>query len=636
MAVRHASRKPDQKRARTAPPDPVDQPGEDLRRLGHALRTRTEHVLERTVARTREEPGEDTDGLVRDSFEQICTISTSAVAEWMTGGNPDAGREAGKEAWNIFGQLVAHRTVPLNEVARRCLRWRDATIEVLRESAAELEISPDALSQALTTMQLSLDVTILRMCEVFETERKRTDEELARRQEELAFMATHDPLTGLPNRTLILDRGEQMLGRARRHQAPIATLLINLDNFKTVNETLSRDAGDELLRAVTARLDGVVRDTDALGRIGADEFVVIAEELSLAAGPELIAERVLEALKAPFELGGSNATRVTVTASIGIATGTRASAEALLRDADIAMHRAKWDGKNRYLVFESGMQSAVQTQMELEMDLRDALNNDEFFLVYQPTFDLRDMKPTGMEALLRWQSPSRGIVQPNDFIPILEQTGLISQVGKWILQEACRRTKTWHEDGHRIGVAVNVSGRQLDSDELVRNVQDALTQSGLDPSLLTLEITETTLMRNAEETARRLAVIKRLGVRVAIDDFGTGYSSLAHLQQFPVDALKIDRSFISRLTESPEGETLIHTLVQLGKALSIETLAEGIEQQRELSILQDEQCDSGQGFLFARPLSVEAAETFLRSWPADASPASAPRARRTVPAKQLA
>jgi diguanylate cyclase (GGDEF)-like protein len=471
-------------------------------------------------------------------------------------------------------------------------------------------------------LQRSLNVTLVRMCESFEAERRCADQELGRRQEELAFMATHDSLTGLPNRTLILDRTEQMLVRSRRNHTPLAALFIDLDNFKSINDTLGHDAGDELLRAVGARLDGVVRATDALGRLGGDEFVVIAEDLSLAAGPELVAERLMEALKQPFTLGGGDdAATVTVTASVGIAVGERTSAADLLRDADIAMYRAKWDGKNRHVVFESVMQDALQRRMQLEMDLRVALENGEFFLVYQPTFDLRDMRPTGLEALIRWNSPGRGVVQPDDFIPTLEETGLIVEVGKWVLEEACRQGAKWREAGHPIGMAVNVSARQLDTDEFVSEVHDALSNSGLEPGALTLEITETALMRNADQTARRLVAIKALGVRLAIDDFGTGYSSLAHLQQFPVDSLKIDRSFISGLTDNQEGETLLHALVQLGKALSIETLAEGIEEPRELSLLQAEQCDSGQGFLFARPLDAAATEAFLRDCAENATPA---------------
>ncbi len=588
------------------------EPAEDLRRLGEALKARSGDVVDGTVNRTRASK-HVLNISVEDSFEQICMASTAAVAGWMAGESLEAAREVGMETWHIFGQLAADRVAPLDEVTKRCLRWRDAAADVLHESAAQLDIAPETVLLGLAALQRTLDITLVRVGRFFEDERRRADEELTRRQEELAFLATHDTLTGLPNRTLIIDRVEQMLVRSRRNQTPVAALFVDLDNFKSINDTLGHGAGDELLRAVAARLDGIVRATDALGRLGGDEFVVIAEELSLAAGPEVIAERLLEALKEPFKLSEQE-TRLTVTASIGIAMGERSSAEDLLRDADIAMYQAKWDGRNRYVVFESGMQDAVQSRMELEMDLREALERDEFFLVYQPTFDLRDMSPTGVEALIRWKSPERGLVQPNDFIPLLEETGLIVQIGKWVLGEACRQGAAWRRAGYPISMAVNISGRQLDVDDFISDVQEALAESGLDPVALTIEITETTLMRNAEETARRLAAIKELGVRIAIDDFGTGYSSLAHLQRFPVDALKIDRSFITGLTHNDEGETLIRSLVQLGKALSIETLAEGIEQPQELTLLREEQCDSGQGFLFAKPLDVAASEEFLRNW----------------------
>jgi EAL domain-containing protein (putative c-di-GMP-specific phosphodiesterase class I) len=278
------------------------------------------------------------------------------------------------------------------------------------------------------------------------------------------------------------------------------------------------------------------------------------------------------------------------------------------------MYRAKWDGRNRFALFEEGMHHLVQDQLAMEMDLREALAKDQFRLVYQPTLALSDMRPTGVEALLRWHHPERGVVPPNAFIPMLEDTGLIIEVGHWVLTEACRQAAAWHRTGHRIGVAVNVSGRQLDSDRLVADIAGVLEQNGLEPQALTIEITETTLMRSVEETATRLAAIKDLGVRIAIDDFGTGYSSLAHLRRFPVDALKIDRSFISGLAGNSEGKTVIHTVVQLGKALSIETLAEGIEEQEELALLREENCDSGQGFLFARPLDPDAAAEFFANW----------------------
>jgi diguanylate cyclase (GGDEF)-like protein len=608
-------REKDTMRAPPVPPAAVQQPCEDLAPLGEALKARAGDVLKDTVARTVE-MDETVDAVVQARFERICVSSTMAVARWIAGEGIGVAIEAGRETWEIFAELAAHRAASLDELTKRSYVWRNVMAEVLHDSAASLRSSPQALAQALGILQLSLEFSQVRMCESFEAERKQTDEELARREQELSFLATHDPLTGLPNRTLIVDRVEQMLARSARSQTPVAALFIDLDNFKSINDTLGHNVGDELLRAVAERLEVVIRDADALGRLGGDEFVVVSEEVSLAAGPELIAERLLEALAPPFKLGAEQ-TRVTVTASIGIAGGWRTSAEELLRDADIAMYRAKWDGKHRYVIFDTAMQDTMQHRMELEMDLRDALKNEEFVLAYQPTFALSDMRPTGVEALIRWQHPTRGLVQPDDFIGLLEETGLIVEVGKWVLDEACHQGATWRAAGHEIGMAVNVSPRQLDTDQLVGDIEDALSQSGLDPEALTIEITETTLMRNVEETAHRLAAIKQLGVRIAIDDFGTGYSSLAHLQRFAVDALKIDRSFISGIKRNEQGHTLIHTLVQLGKALSIETLAEGIEQQHELSLLQDERCDSGQGFLYAKPLNIPETEALLQNWAKD-------------------
>jgi diguanylate cyclase (GGDEF)-like protein len=591
-----------------------------LRLLGETLNERTDEVVG-GIRRRNAESGLELEPIVEESFVKVGTVSTVAVARWMAGEGAEVAREVGQESWHIFGQLAAQRAAPLNEVTKRCLRWRDAAADMIGEVVKERAMPATVLERAMSMLQRSLDVTLVRMCQSFEAERRRAHEELTRRQDELAFMATHDALTGLPNRTLILDRVEQMLVRARRNQTPVAALFIDLDNFKGINDTLGHGVGDQLLRAVAARLEGVVRDIDALGRLGGDEFVVVAEGMSLAAGPELIAERLLAALKQPFKLKGAEGKRLVVTASVGVAMGDRSTAEELLRDADIAMYRAKWEGKNGYVVFESGMQDAVQSRMELEMDLRDAFEKDEFFVVYQPTFNLREMVPTGMEALIRWRHPSRGVVQPDDFVPLLEETGLIIDVGRWVMREACNQGAEWREAGRPIGVAVNVAARQLDRDEFVEEVSEALSQSGLEPDALTIEITETTIMANAEDTAERLAAIKELGVRVAIDDFGTGYSSLAYLQRFPVDALKIDRSFIAKMRHDAEGETLIRTLVQLGKSLSIETLAEGIEQAHELSLLREESCDTGQGFLFARPLDMDECEAFLENWAGAAIPA---------------
>ncbi len=383
------SHAPIEPRALPVPPSTAPKP--DLQRLGEALMARADHVLElHESARLLDSDPDAIDTVVQESFEQISRSSTVAVARWISGEGLEVAREAGEETWLIFGELAASRAASLDQVIRRCLLWRDSMAQVLHEDAARLDIPADTLIEAREILQLSLEFSLVRMAECFEYERAQKDEELDRRGEELAFLATHDALTGLPNRTLILDRVEQMLARSTRNKTPVAALFIDLDNFKSINDTLGHGVGDELLRACAARLDGVIRGADTLGRLGGDEFVVISEELSTSGGPELIAERVLEALRHPFELGEDKQTRVTVAASVGIATGERITAEELLRDADIAMYRAKWDGKGRSpdVVFESGMQDTMQYRMELEMDLREALEKGEFFLAYQPTFNL--------------------------------------------------------------------------------------------------------------------------------------------------------------------------------------------------------------------------------------------------------
>jgi diguanylate cyclase (GGDEF)-like protein len=603
------------KRASSGALTPEQRRARHMRLLGHAVLARAEEVVAETVARTQDS-GESVDALVQQSFERICSNSTVAVSRWIGGEGLEVTNESARETSQIFGEFAARRAASLQEVTRRMFWWRNVFGEVMRDCAKTLKTPQGVLRDALDMLQLSVEFSLLRMCQCFEKERQTTDEQLARREEELAFMATHDPLTDLPNRTLIVDRVEQMIARSSRQGTGVAALFIDLDNFKSINDTLGHAIGDQLLKSVAARLQGVVREVDALGRLGGDEFVVLVGDLSPDTDPKLVAERLLEALKQPFKLGKDGDTTVIVGASIGIAVADRAGAGTLLRDADIAMYRAKFDGRNRYAMFESGMQDAVQERMELEMDLREALEKEQFFLAYQPTLDLARMRPTGVEALIRWRHPERGVVQPGSFIPLLEETGLITDVGRWVLSESCRQGAMWLAAGHRISMAVNVSGRQLDSDQLIDDISGALEESGMPAESLTIEVTETTLMRDVEQTARRLVAIKELGVRIAIDDFGTGYSSLAHLQRFPVDALKIDRSFVAGLSRSSEGETLIQTLVQLGKALSIETFAEGIEQQQELTMLREQDCDSGQGFLFAKPLDVSDTESFLREWSA--------------------
>ena len=428
-------------------------------------------------------------------------------------------------------------------------------------------------------------------------------------QTSLRHQALHDALTGLPNRLLALDSARQMIARARRQPLTVAALYVDLDGFKQVNDGFGHAAGDELLRMIAARLASAIRDSDTAARLAGDEFLVLIDVAPLD-GPELVAERILELLRQPFDMTAEIGRQLTVTASIGIAMGEPETAEELLRDADVALYEAKRAGRNRFVFFESAMQTEAHDRLTVKMDLAEALDHDELFLLYQPTFDLQTERAIGTEALIRWRHPDRGIVAPGQFIPIAEKSELIVPIGRWVLEEACQQAAKWHANGHPLGMSVNVSARQLDRDDLIDDVSSALEHSALDPTMLTLELTETTLMRDADASAKRLDALKALGVRVAIDDFGTGYSSLAYLSQFPVDALKIDRSFISGIASSTASAALVPTLIQLGKTLNIQTVAEGIETPAQLLSLQHEHCDHGQGYLLARPLAAEAVEEF--------------------------
>jgi diguanylate cyclase (GGDEF)-like protein/PAS domain S-box-containing protein len=441
----------------------------------------------------------------------------------------------------------------------------------------------------------------------------------------LAHRALHDPLTGLANRQLILDRAEQMINRARRSFEPIAAYFIDLDNFKDANDSLGHEAGDRLLQAVGARFESILRSSDTVGRLGGDEFVILAEGVSLSEGPGLVSDRIREVLREPFYVEGFESIPIVVTASIGVAVGDRPSAQELLRDADIALYRSKSGGRDQAVIFEPAMQVVIADRLELRSDLETALANDEFFLLYQPIVDLNSTDIRGVEALIRWRHPTRGVIAPNDFIPMLEDCGLIVEVGRWVLDTACRQAGLWRELGFTATMSINVSMRQLESESFVGDVARALELNHLDPSTLVLEVTETALMKDAGSTISRLHALKALGVKIAIDDFGTGYSSLAYLRQFPVDVLKIDRSFISSMDGSSDSIALLRTLVELGRALGIDTLAEGIEEESQLEYLRQHQCQTGQGFIFSKPVEpamIEALMTHTKRTSADGADAT--------------
>jgi diguanylate cyclase (GGDEF)-like protein len=471
-------------------------------------------------------------------------------------------------------------------------------------------IDADADALALLVAGIALTLLLVALIALLATGRDRALVTVDAQTDELRHLALHDPLTGLPNRALLLDRLEQLLARGRRDHGAVAAFFIDLDDFKDINDTLGHAAGDQLLVAVGNRLSGALRQGDTVGRLGGDEFVVLAEGASLAAGPGVVADRLLDVLASPFAVDETDMP-LSVTASIGYADGDRPTPERLLQDADIALYQAKAAGKAQAVGFAQAMRTAVDIHRHLEVELHGALESHQFFLMYQPTVDLSTGVFTGAEALLRWRHPERGVVMPDQFIPALESSGLIVPVGAWVLVEACRQAVRWADQGQPLVMSVNVSGRQLERDRVIDDVDRALSLTGLDPGLLVLELTETSLMSNVEASMERLQLLKALGVRIAIDDFGTGYSSLAYLRQFPIDVLKIDQMFVAGMTDSDESAALVDTLIQLGRALGLETVAEGVETDGQRLLLQAAGVDIGQGYLFARPMEVDGFERRL-------------------------
>jgi diguanylate cyclase (GGDEF)-like protein len=423
---------------------------------------------------------------------------------------------------------------------------------------------------------------------------------------QLTHQAFHDPLTGLANRALFFDRVTHALERRERVQEGLAVLFLDLDNFKTVNDSLGHAAGDRLLVAAAVRLGVCVRTSDTVARLGGDEFAVLIEDATgdLAS---VAAERITAALRSPFELEGKE---VFVTASLGIAFAEPGStASELLRNADMAMYTAKGRGKGRSERFETRMHREALDRLELEADLRRALERDEMMLLYQPIVSLDTGSVIGMEALVRWRHLDRGLMYPGQFIPLAEETGLIVGIGEWILREACRQAKAWDtkwQPDVPLSLTVNISGQQLQHAGVVDVVRRALARSGLRPHDLVLEITESVLMQHTETMLDRLTELKAVGIRLAIDDFGTGYSSLSYLQRFPIDILKIAKPFVDDVGTGEGHPALARAIIALGESLSLRTIAEGIEMREQWVGLRALGCEMGQGYFFARPLAAEA------------------------------
>jgi diguanylate cyclase (GGDEF)-like protein len=413
--------------------------------------------------------------------------------------------------------------------------------------------------------------------------------------------AFHDSLTGLPNRALFLDRLQHALDVAARRATELCVLFVDLDRFKAVNDSIGHAAGDALLRAVGDRLAECTRAADTAARFGGDEFAVLLEDDGRGVHPEAVAERIIAAMRRPFDVEGKE---VFIGATVGIAHAHDASLgpDELLRNADLAMYRAKKAGGNRAATYETAMRTALLARIELEADLRHALERDELVLAYQPVVELESGRTVGVEALVRWAHPTRGLIPPLTFIPVAEEIGMIGAIGRWVLREACRQLAVWRRMAPDLVLNVNLSALQLRDDRLAIHVQQALRAHELPGEALTLEITESMLLSGDEETAARLRRLKGLGVSIAVDDFGTGYSSLSYLKQFPVDALKIDKSFVDTVARSTADSALARTIVELGRGMRLETIAEGIETVEQLEQLRQLDCQLGQGYHFSVPL----------------------------------
>jgi diguanylate cyclase (GGDEF)-like protein/PAS domain S-box-containing protein len=419
---------------------------------------------------------------------------------------------------------------------------------------------------------------------------------------QLAHSAEHDFLTGLPNRMVMNDRVNQAITLAPRHMKKVAVLFLDLDGFKHINDSLGHPIGDKLLQSIGKRLADCVRGSDTVSRQGGDEFVVLLSEVEHSEDAAITARRMLSAVAEPHTIGHHD---LHVTTSIGVSVypDDGLDAETLIKNADTAMYQAKENGRQSYQFFKPSMNVRAVERQSIEESLRRALERCEFTLNYQPLIDLKTGEISGAEALLRWTNPARGLVSPAQFIPVAEDCGLILPIGKWVLREACKQARAWQNAGLALGtIAVNISAMEFRDDKFLEEVFAIINDTGLDPKFLELELTESVLMERAEATESILKTLRARGVQVAVDDFGTGYSSLSYLRRLPIDALKIDQSFVRQLTTDPDETTIVTAVIGMGRSLKLRVVAEGVETQQQLAFLQEHECDEAQGYYFSRPV----------------------------------
>jgi diguanylate cyclase (GGDEF)-like protein/PAS domain S-box-containing protein len=545
---------------------------------------------------------------------------TSALGAGLNALGLEAGQLIGTHASDQFGP--AGNTISETSAISAALRGESASFELEwagRNFACSVEPLRTPSGEIEGALGLAVDITDRKLLET-----------------QLTYRAFHDPLTGLANRALFRDRVMHALSRVSRGQN-VAILFLDLDDFKTINDSLGHAEGDRLLAAVGARLVGAVRSHDTVARFGGDEFAILLEDMVSADEALEVVARVEEALRLPIGLRGRE---VTITASLGLAHAVPGeSADDVLRNADVAMYSSKESGSARHTVFEARMHAAIMDRLELESDLRGALARNELHLLYQPIVALATGRVQGFEALARWSHRSRGVLAPQHFIQLAEDTGLIVDIGRWVLNSACDELSRWHRlaasgaDGlhTQLRMGINISGSQLEHGDFVSDVAAALERSGAPPNRVVLELTEGTLMRRTTEVLARLHALKALGVQLAIDDFGTGYSSLSYLQRFPIDVLKVDKTFVEGIARGGSDGALARTILALGEMMHVRTLAEGIETQEQYDALAELGCNFGQGYLFSHPLpSADVAAWAAQQVPHYSRPPSGRRAAQPV------
>lgn len=504
------------------------------------------------------------------------------------------------------------RTAPWHESAKVTNLKSAASIPILRDGksvgvlflcAGERRAFDDETLGLLTRMTENLSFAL----QTLEHEQDR-----ARAEERIRYMATHDALTGLPNRMLYGELLDQALLSAQRYGRNPAVMFIDLDRFKLINDSLGHAAGDVLLKEMTKRLRSVLRASDVLARMGGDEFVILLQDVQSPDDAATVARKLLDVALEPMTILDHEC-RVTASIGISLYPAHGEDQQTLMKNADTAMYLAKENGKNAFEIYETGMQSQSIERLELEAALRTALLKEEFHLHYQAKLDLKTNRITGVEALLRWEHPGLGPVSPQQFIPLCEETGAIVPIGRWVLKTACKQNVEWQRQGlPPVKMAVNLSARQFSDPDLLNDIHAALNESGMDPTLLELELTESMVMLNPARTIEILTEIKSIGVRTALDDFGVGYSSLAQIKGFPIDTLKVDRSFIRNLPESDQDRAITQAIINMARTLSLQVVAEGVETQAQETYLRDISCDESQGFYFSRPASPEDFATLLK------------------------